>query len=737
MAAQPAAALSAPPPLSLASDPQWKIEPALLTGLDAAAHSLAKAAREEELGEVLELLRALGMPDDKRAKLQQACSAECEKAAAKPSSAAVADAVKRLRAAAKQLNVSLAAQPQDARAELAELVLRLDDSHADAHALVGHVRVGDEWLTPDEQLCRARRAEIHAALRDARKLAVPIQRSVSTLPALVEITGAPGTRLVWRNVTVHTCWSAEKAERALREAVRATAVSSFVHGGKLEPRPPGEPQTWLWFGTQANYEAYVDRALERKTLDAKLGPGVRAADGFHHMNAGVAVTGGMTEAKIAATLLVYFAPGVTGTWASLRAGHLNWLCKATLGIALPRLSWLDVKETPIGSAGRTRMESDVDRIEREEAYRVAEAGLVGCRTYMAYLARRGEDPPWRSTMIHEIGQIQGAELLKTTSVVEFVQELSLLGSLERAVVAAEDGDAETAYAKGVGEPIGRFETRWRAWVGGQRRGLVQRLSEPELRLDAFSAEALEYLTELRAPGLANVRPRIGFIGYDAELSAGALLHARYLALNPEQAKAWPDAHEEYSDRNGFTIAGAWAGGHSVIMPGAKSPRAAIDAWMATFYHRLPLTDPGLLRIGWGFEKGFAVLDAASLRAPWGEQWHVAWPYDGMTDVPTSFVPELPNPVPGADQREFGYPITLQLGRQKLEFEGMDVELRLFDGDAQVDAYLTTPTAPLNVELVPERASCLIPKQRLRAGRMYRVEARWLGASRTIEWTFRT
>jgi hypothetical protein len=718
-------------------DQDWKIEPALLTGLDSAARSLAKAAREEELADLLEVLRALGMPEDKCARLQQSCAAECEKARAKPSPAAATDAAKRMKSAAKQLLGALPQQPEAARPALAEIVLRLDDTHAEAHRLVGNEQVGAEWLTGDERRCRARRAQIDTALRQVRRLEIPIAVGASQHPLLIETCGAPGIQLVWRNLTVHTTWTAEKATRALREALRGVALSSFLQGGALEPRAPEQPQVWLWLGSQKHYASYVDTAAARGRLKPVLATGVREMDAFHHVDEGLCVVGGMTESKVAATLLTYFSPGLHGVQASLRAGHMNWVSKAVFGVPIPALAWIEIKETRSGAAGQTRLESEAERVEREEALRLAEAGLVGCRSYMAFLARRHEDPPWRATMLENFGEIRGPELLKATSVIEFVQELSLLAPLVAATAGGDFAQHEAAYAKGVGEPLGKFEARWRTWILGPRRGLVQQLGLTTQPIAPDAAAALAYLDALRAAALGAARLPLRPVQLDVELSAGARLHALYLNRNPEQLRAWPDAHEEYFDRPGFTSAGAWAGANSVIAPGCRDPRQALEAWMGTFYHRLPLLDPGLMRIGWGFDNGVAVLDSNSLCAPMDYRWQVAWPYDGMIDVPTRFVPELPNPVPGADQREFGYPITLQVGRQELEFEGLEIELQLFDGDTPVDCHVSTPARPSNVEIAPKGAHCLIPKQPLRAGRIYRVEARWVGAARAMKWTFST
>jgi hypothetical protein len=181
----------------------------------------------------------------------------------------------------------------------------------------------------------------------------------------------------------------------------------------------------------------------------------------------------------------------------------------------------------------------------------------------------------------------------------------------------------------------------------------------------------------------------------------------------------------------------------VIAPGASSPAEAIDSWMATFYHRLPLTEPGLLRIGYGANATAAVLDASSLCAPRGYQSFVLWPYDGMKDVPLRFQPELPNPVPGEDQSRWGYPITLQLGDWSTR-EGANpaagVRVTLHAGASpsvpEVPCHVSTPSAPSNRELAPADTWCLIPKAPLAKGTTYTIVVRIPGEADRVS-RFRT
>jgi hypothetical protein len=175
----------------------------------------------------------------------------------------------------------------------------------------------------------------------------------------------------------------------------------------------------------------------------------------------------------------------------------------------------------------------------------------------------------------------------------------------------------------------------------------------------------------------------------------------------------------------------------VIAPGVRTPDEALNGWLGTFYHRLPLIHPGLVRVGWALQKDVAVLDSGSLARPVAGPWHVVWPYDGMTDVPTHFSPELPNPVPGADQSAFGYPITLQIHAGAGPPRTITLELR--EGGpkgAEVACHVSTPSQPSNPDLSLSDAWCLIPKAPLKPSTAYAVTAKW-SETRKISWSFKT
>ncbi|MGL4551448.1 MAG: hypothetical protein ACRC33_09700, partial [Gemmataceae bacterium] len=59
-----------------------------------------------------------------------------------------------------------------------------------------------------------------------------------------------------------------------------------------------------------------------------------------------------------------------------------------------------------------------------------------------------------------------------------------------------------------------------------------------------------------------------------------------------------NVHDEDKGLPGYTEAGQKAGKGSVIAI-ISEPADSVGVWMGTLYHRLPLLDPGVKRVGYG------------------------------------------------------------------------------------------------------------------------------------------
>lgn len=235
------------------------------------------------------------------------------------------------------------------------------------------------------------------------------------------------------------------------------------------------------------------------------------------------------------------------------------------------------------------------------------------------------------------------------------------------------------------------------------------------------------LAELPAPGpeertaLAHVNAIRRAAGLDEltlanDLSIAALSHARYLAANPEQQQL--DAHGEragtplFTGRRASDRAAYWGyrGGISEVVNWVDRAEDAIDGWMDTLYHRIPLIHPGNRSMGYGRagsgENLVNVLKASPADETPGE---VLWPYPGQTGVPTGWDgAEVPDPFrlyPGA-RRPVGYTITLTFGGRvrslrlqtgSLTGPGGELKVMRFDpsnDDELDDTVALIPTAPL-------------------------------------------
>lgn len=752
-----------------------KVPPAALDSIDRAVRELAKKGRSEEAFEAISILQALGLGQPEAHELVRRANQDLARAK-KSKGEKVPRAASLLRSAASRLSEHLAAVEDPAsKAALARAILRLDDTDA-AHEALGDVRVGPSWVSALEPVMRERRAAFSAARTAARRLEVTVEAGVSEHPVLRAIRDEPAAVVSWGGTRVHGSASAPELARILREALRACALVRYLLDGELA-LPTVHERDWLLLDSKDLYLKAVDEAIASGGITGVTAANARDLGGFFD-GRGHCVLDYSLEPGVITSLFCYFSwsmklgrgrlPDLRDTQACLISGLQNLVAMSYLGWHLPEFASIDMVEFGSESLSKRSSEVPLDedaRLRREEIFRMAKAGLVGCRTFVAYLAEHGEDPPYRAAMVDEPHHLVGVELMKATLVAECFVEKGALNHMfmrTRPELATERGMSTVElFEEAIGESLGDFERRWREWIVPARGSLVERVGAPTRRGDDLTRDQqslLDHLNGIRERALGSSLDDEP-VGLDRELSDGAARHALYLAKNPSQAEAWPDAHEEYADAAGFSPEGAWAGGHAVIAPGSRSGVAAIDSWMGTFYHRIPLLESGLMKVGFALEKGYAVMDTNSLRLPteprsylqWNRgaesigTWLIRWPHDGMRDVPTRFEPELPNPVPGEDQGDWGYPITVSFP-WKLSDVAVEISLSLHEGSEAGEAlecWLSTPDRPTNIEIAPSLAWCLIPKQRLRAKSAYTVIAvlEFVGGGiRKTErsvWSFRT
>lgn len=690
--------------------------------LESSARQLARLGLGDAAGELVDRMVDFGAEP----KAMQTLRTTLVEAAGKVKNpkAAAPDVGKALRRTATALAARLPLLGADARPRAARALLLVDAAQAAAHEAVGHVLVEGRFVAPDAGRRSERRAAIEEAIRQARRLPATWTIEASDDPLLTAVLGRPGVRVRGHGLDVHSSWSAVQLQRVLTETLRALAVGNWLLHGEVAIPSRLHPSRWILLHQKMDYEKAVDQAATRAELKEPVATVKQMSCFFGH--ADFVVDWNRTEADTQASLISRLAEELT--LPCLTAGHVNWLCLRLFGTTLPGYV---IVETKPGQAAAGTTASPAATAERERLQRFAKAGLLGSRTWMAWLVNRGEDPPWSRSFVDQLGKLVGDDLCKTTLVMDHLYEGGQLAQQLRQPTRSDLGVPAqiTCLEQALGEPLATFEERWRDSLRTQRPCLADRLdARKEPPADPLLQKALGHLGALRqAALLAGGATESVPVEGDASLSQGARLHAEYLVRHPDQLEAWPDAHEEFPDREGHSAAGAWGGLHSVIAPGVTSPIEAIDVWMATFYHRLPLLEDGLLRIGYGQREQIAVLDAGSLSGPRRHRSFVLWPHDGMNNVPLRFAPELPNPVPGADQSQWGYPVTLQLGEWSSAGEekpALDVRVTLHAGAAatspEVPCHVSSPGQPSNPELAPDNTWCLIPKAPLAKGATYTI-----------------
>ena len=144
---------------------------------------------------------------------------------------------------------------------------------------------------------------------------------------------------------------------------------------------------------------------------------------------------------------------------------------------------------------------------------------------------------------------------------------------------------------------------------------------------------------------------------------------------------------------------------------------AIDGWMAGMYHRRPMLDPQLERIGVGYARLPDGKLTAALRFENATRrngnWPVAYPADKQSDVPLDYGAEYPNPIP--NHGTGGYPITLQFPPFD-KVTGVSAKLTDATGNP-VEFFLSDPEHPAT-SFGQFGVICLIPKQSLQAQHAY-------------------
>lgn len=706
--------------------------------LRASVRHVAGTGRMDLVRELEGILVALGDTDEELDPAREAWAKAAARARSPVKPRALASAAKKLGRGLAPLEKLLDAGAPEAEA-LARLVLAIDSESSAAHDALGHIVVDGRHVSAAEVAIGEGTAALEDAVRRARELEIEAEVTTPSTSAFVRgLYGEASHTVKLAGIQIHGGIPPERLGRSARGALRAMAFSRWVRGKSLEP-PRSSRLEFLFTGNEAEFQRALDAAEGAGKIDDEFLAFARATGVSNvQLRSGMQLMRWCPDPEVAAQVLWFAARKDLGKavqpW--VFAGHVHWLCLEFLGTAKPGANWL---ESP-AEDGRTVAAG----VGPDGPYwRAAARGLFGARSYVKRRLERGEPVSLVDSIRDEPGSLTPVQLLVATLAVEHLMVAGRFPAAARSK-RVKDGEHVAATEALLDQSIPELDLDWTWWLrtGGARPGVVQRMSAVESRgrepMSSAEKAALGALRAVRRRAFEPLNLWSEELEHYAELSAGARAHAAYLRAHPERSGAWPDAHTESPEHPEWTPHGARAGRNSVIGAG-KDIEGAIDGWMGTFFHRLPLLEPGLIGFGVAMDQGVVLLDASSMMTVCAEHAMVAWPPADAEGVPRRFQPELPNPVPGEDQSAWGYPITVQAYARN-EGHTPEVTLRLvLDGSGQeVDCHFLSPTAPRFPELVPDNAFCLIPKGHLRGGTRYRVEARELGPDgRAWSWVFTT
>lgn len=212
------------------------------------------------------------------------------------------------------------------------------------------------------------------------------------------------------------------------------------------------------------------------------------------------------------------------------------------------------------------------------------------------------------------------------------------------------GAANTGCAAGVADSPGA-EAGGTGGSGGAPGTVTH---PPAPGSDTSAEDGLALLAEFRS--LAGLSPP----QVDDAMSAGCAAHLDYLVWESTtggKGTCFLSHTEDDHDNPYYAPEHEAAGKDSVIAcavgsDGRQTLAQAVDVWMNSLYHRLPLLHPGLTKIGYASKDGYNCInyrsgtDETVVVTPLTP---VLWPPDGLADVPRSFVGhEVPCPTKVAD-----------------------------------------------------------------------------------------
>jgi uncharacterized protein YkwD len=154
---------------------------------------------------------------------------------------------------------------------------------------------------------------------------------------------------------------------------------------------------------------------------------------------------------------------------------------------------------------------------------------------------------------------------------------------------------------------------------------------------------------------ARIAAGAGCVRMVAGINKAAENHCLYYSMNMANQMCIANPHGEVDGCAGFTgtgpgqrmqAAGYMSRGGGEVMAFNNNPQRAIDQWINSVWHRIPLLDPWTMDLGYGAAERCDVIDfGTGSMAP--ADTILLYPHDGQVNVPTSFNGQYEGPMPPA------------------------------------------------------------------------------------------
>jgi len=324
---------------------------------------------------------------------------------------------------------------------------------------------------------------------------------------------------------------------------------------------------------------------------------------------------------------------------------------------------------------------------------------------------------------------------------------------------------EAGAAGAAGEPLPPASTPASAGAAGE----AQSVSVPPMAADAGSGASepplvaapegcapppdgasVEEINALNTVNTLRAAAGAPCVTLDLNIGKAAAAHCAYYALNKDSApECTINPHYEVLGCPGYTgttpsermrAAGfASSGGGGEVMAFLNNPARAVQTWVDSVWHRIPILDPATTVMGYGSAEDCDTVDFGPNRRREGLSL-VAYPYAGQIGVTTAFDGRYEGPMPPAPTTGWPSANPISLYGQQLVIS----EHQLFvEGDpTPVDHTWLDPTSPI---LPADQQSLLRNVVFMYANQPYlpnttyrvRIAGTYAGGNLLREWTFTT